>query len=151
MIAPKFLRELIREAAEGGSIAGHVFPSRFDEEPYENDQNSGLFFIGLCYVEKRPELQRRDHHLIYAREAGFLRFETEPYNGREEYFGSPVFVTPAGYSQLGVGKLQNIPTIFGTIFSYFLEHVGWPIFAGVVIVILISLFGLNSEIVLNKP
>jgi len=82
---------LLKQVNETTEIGGKKFEARFD---YESLQGDGL--IGLFTVEKFPELRDRDRHLLYARSQSLLTFEVKPYDGREDYFGSPVSITPSG-------------------------------------------------------
>lgn len=138
MIDQSFLMNLLNEAAKSNSIEGHIFESRFEEKPYDNDPASSFFLIGICHEETRKELRDRDRHLLFAREAGLVRFDTAPYDGRDEYFGSPVFVTPLGYNKLSPAKHSLKST-----FAYLFEQVGWPLIVVILGLIITALFGFS--------
>jgi hypothetical protein len=73
-----------------------------------------------------------------ARQDELLKFKVEKYDGREEYFGSPVFVTPRGYR-----FLNSKPKSFMDEFWHALiEKITLPIFIAIVIAMVLAFFGL---------
>ena len=135
-IKQEIVNKLIEEIASQESIAGVSLESRFEMEPYKNDPNSELVFIGICYVEKRPEFVERDRHLLFAREAGLLRFETTLIEDVDDYVGKPIFVTPSGYARLEASRTKSLPALIERGLSYVFEHIGWPIAVGIVLILI---------------
>lgn len=84
------LLDLLKQVNETEEISGKKFDNRFEFEAL----NDG--FGGAHLIEKFPELRERDRHLLYARTQALLDFEVEKYDGRDDYFGSPVSITPRG-------------------------------------------------------
>jgi hypothetical protein len=84
------LLDLLKQVNETEEISGKKFDNRYEFEAL----NDG--FGGAHLIEKFPELRERDRHLLYARTQALLDFEVKKYDGRDDYFGSPVSITPRG-------------------------------------------------------